>query len=150
MKYINSTNSHPTTQTLHDFASGTLPLEETLAVADHIASCLPCTRALSEIAGDYPSAAPVGFEEEISSRIARKKEKKWELFRFSFRVTAAACAAFFFIFLGALNTAAGPRDPLAKIEAPSFSTVNTISSQLRDFSQKILNMEVFQHAEAKK
>lgn len=150
MKYINSTNSHPTTQTLHDFASGTLTAEETLTVADHIASCLPCTRALSEIAEEHPSEAPAGFDEEISHRIVREKEKRSELFRYSFRVAAAACAAFFFIFLGALNAVAGPRDPLAKIEAPNFSTVNTISSHLRDFSQKILNMEVFQHAEAKK
>ena len=150
MKYITKQNCHPSQQTLHDFAAGSLPPEEMLTVADHIASCLPCTRSLSETAGEHPAETPAGFEEEIENRIAREKRKKSELLHFSFRVTAAACAAFFFIFVGALDAAAGPRDPLGKIEPPGFSAVDNISVQLRDFSQKILNMEVFQHAEAEK
>lgn len=149
MKYITKLNCHPTQQTLRDFAASSLGQEEMRDVADHIASCVPCTRAFSVIAGEHPAEAPAGFEEEIRSRIAREEEKKTELFRFSFRVAAAACAAFFLIFIGALN-AAGPRNPLPKIEAPSFSAVDNISTHLRDFSQKILDMEVFQHAETEK
>ena len=150
MKYIVNQNCHPTPQTLHDFIAGTLTPEDTLTAADHIASCPLCTRALAEIAGENQVKVPVGFEEEIKNRITLEKQKKTELLHFSFRVAAAACAAFFFIFIGALNAAAGPRDPLAKIQAPSFSAVDNISTNLRDFSQKILDMEVFQHAETEK
>lgn len=150
MKYIVSSNGHPTPQTLHDFMAGTLSPEDTLTAADHIASCPLCTRSLAEIAGENRVEAPAGFEEEIESRITREKQKKSELLRFSFRVAAAACVAFFFILIGALNAVAGPLDPLAKIEAPSFSAVDNISTHLQSFSQKILDLEVFQHAETKR
>lgn len=150
MNYIAETGNHPEKQTLLDFLSGSLSQEETDAVTEHLASCISCSNALAELASQHPRETPAGFEEEVRRRIDREKEKKSELLHFSFRVAIAACAAFFFIFLGALNAAAGPQNPLAKIEAPSFSAVDNISTQLRDFSQKILQMEVFQDAKTKK
>lgn len=143
MDYIAGPGNHPEKQMLLDFLSGSLSREETDAVAEHLASCITCSNALAELASQHPHETPAGFEEEVQRRIDREKGKKTELLHFSFRVAIAACAAFFFIFFGALNTAASPQNPLAKIEAPSFSAVDTISTNLRDFSQKILHMEVF-------
>ncbi len=149
MKYIKP-ESHMTQQTLHEFAAGLLSPEDTLAAADHISSCPVCTRALSEIAGAHPAEVPAGFGEEIEIRIAREKKKRSELLHFSFRVAIAACAAFFFIFGGALSAAAGPKEPLSGIQAPGFSVVDNLSAHLQDFSWKILDLEAFNHAETEK
>lgn len=144
------TSRHPAEQTLHSFAAGRLAAEEALAVAEHLAACPACARAFAEIAEEHPAPVPAGFEEEVGRRAAREKTGRGELLRYSFRVTAAACAAVFLIFAGGIEAAAGLRIPFGKIEAPGFSTVDGISAHLRDFSQKILTMEVFRNVETEK
>lgn len=141
---------HLAVQTLHNLARGCLTEEETFAAAEHLAECPACAGAFAEIAGERPFPAPAGFEEEISRRAARKKAKRAELFRYTFRVAAAACAAVFLIVIGGLESAAGRRIPFGGVKAPSFSAVDGISDHLRDFSQKILDMEGFRHAETEK
>jgi anti-sigma factor RsiW len=149
MMYIAKTELHPKEQTLRDFAEGKLDREETVAVTAHLASCLNCINKLAEIASEMPCEVPVGFEEEVNYRIAREKERKAEFRRFSFRVSIAACAAIFLLSLGTLLPMEA-KHSITKIYPPDFSVVNTISSRLSDFSQKILNLEVFQNAETEK
>lgn len=149
MKYIAETGCHPEKQKLHDFVDGKLDRDETDAVTEHLASCLTCINELAEIASEMPCQIPAGFEEEVNGRITREKVKKAELRNFSFRVSIAACAAIFLLSLGMLFPA-GTQHSVTKIDPPGFSIVDSISSHLNDFSQKILNMEVFKNAETKK
>lgn len=149
MKYIAETGQHPERQTLLDFAEGKLDREETHAVTEHLASCLACINEFAEIASEMPCETPAGFKEEVNRRIAREKVKKAELLNFSFRVSIAACAAIFLLSLGMLFPA-GAQHSVTKIDPPNFSVVDSISSRLNDFSQKILNMEVFKNDETKK
>jgi anti-sigma factor RsiW len=150
MKTETAAAYHLTEETLHSLAGGRLTAEETIAVTEHLASCPACTRRFAQIVGKHPAAAPAGFEEEVIRRAAQEKTKRAELLHFSFRVAAAACAAVFLIFVGGIESAAGSRLPLDKIQTPSFSAVNDISTHLRDFSQKILDMEVFRNVETEK
>ena len=144
-------DGHVTQAALRDFAAGSLKREERMAVAQHAAGCERCALALAEaIEAKPPAAAPAGFEEEIRNRISRVGENHAELLRFSFRVALAACAALFLIFSSTWGTLADPESPFAKIKAPGFSAVENLNTHLRDFSQQLLDMEVFQNAEKTK
>ncbi len=142
-------NGHITQAALHDFAAGSLDSGDLAAAAEHVAACGRCASALAEIV-ETEQPVPAGFEEELRNRISREEERKTELFHFSFRVALAASIALFFVFSSAISMLAGPRDPLVQIRAPGFSAIESISTHLRDFSQQILDMEVFKNAEKTK
>lgn len=144
-------SDHITQTALLDFAAGRLKHDKLMAAAEHIAGCKQCAAGLAEAAEAKRAAVvPAGFDEQVLSRISRARKKKTELLYFSFRVALAACVALFFIFSSALDTLAGPRDSFVKINAPDFSAVESINTHLQHFSQQILNMEVFQHAQETK
>lgn len=146
MKHLEDTNHHVTQTALNDFATGSLQPEELDDVASHIAGCEQCAIALAEVleAGE-PAEVPEGFEEEISNRIYRLRQKNAEFFHFSLRVALAACITLFFVFSSVLNVFNGSRNHLINIKAPGFSVVESVSTNLRNFSQQILEMEVFKN-----
>lgn len=151
MKNLIDPSGHVTQTALRDLAAGSLDPEELDEVAEHIAGCEFCALALVEvIKANQPVLVPAGFEEEVLKRIPRPGGNRAELFRFSFRVALAACIALFFVFSSAMNMLAGSRNPFEKIKAPGFSAVETINTNLRDFSQRILEMEAFKDAEKAK
>ena len=138
-------NGHVTQAALRDFAAGSLNHDELMAVAEHVAVCERCASSLAELV-ETKQPVPAGFEEETLNRISHAKERKTALFHFSFRVALAASIALFFVFSGTIKTLAGPRDPLVQIKAPGFSAIENINTHLREFSQQILDMEVFKNA----
>lgn len=151
MKRLIDSDGHATRAAIRAFAAGRLNPEELDEVSEHVAGCGLCARALAgEIEKGPPVPVPAGFEEEILGRLSPPRGSRAELLRFSFRVVLAACLALFFVFSSAMTAAAGARSPLAEIKAPGFSTVETINTRLRDFSQRLLKMEAFQDAEKTK
>lgn len=143
-------DGHVAQPTLSGFAAGDLNREELTAVAEHIAVCEQCAGALAEaVEVKPPASVPAGFEEAILNRISDSNEKRAELFHFSFRVALAACAALLLVFSSTLNAFAGS-NLFAKIKAPDSCAIEIVNTHLRDFSQQILDMEVFHHAEKTK
>lgn len=140
-------SGHITQTLLHEFADGTLGQDALIAAAAHIAECEQCALALAEaIEAKQAANVPAGFDEEVFCRIAHLTEKKTGgLVHFSFRVALAACVSLLFIFSGTLNRLADPNHSFEKIKSPDFSVVETINTNLQNFSHKILTMEVFQH-----
>ena len=151
MKNLIDPSGHVTQAAIRDFAAGSLKPGELDEVAEHIAGCGSCALALAEAAeAEQPVLVPAGFEEEVLNRLSRSGGNRAELFRFSFRVALAACIALFFVFSSAMNIITNFPNPLEKIKPPGSSVVETIDTHLRDFSQRILEMEAFKDAEKAK
>lgn len=152
MRCLFDFSGHAVGEALQDFAMGTLGEEETLLLAEHIGSCEACAEKLADVFENTKLAeVPPGFAEEVHRRLpAPSKKSRIELVYFSMRVAFAACAALFIIFSGSMRAAAGAQNPFAKISAPGFSTVNGISTGMRDFSQQLIHMEAIIHAKEKK
>lgn len=145
-------NAHVTQAALDDLVNGLLAHDELATAAQHIARCEPCALALAEAIEARPAAiaVPDGFDEEVLKRISSPKGKRTELTCFSLRVALAAGIALFFVFSSAWGTLGGLQEPLSNIKAPDFSAVERINMRLQDFSQQILDMEVFQYAQETK
>nr|PZM89916.1 MAG: hypothetical protein DIU81_01635 [[Clostridium] cellulosi] len=94
---------------------------------------------------------PHDFETELQDKIKQiETDKKRGFTLYVLRVAIAACAAIAITFSGTLNQLSGKPKIGSKIKAPDLSFVNTINQQLKDFSQNILNMEVWINAAKKK
>ncbi len=145
-------NGHMTQKALYDFANGRLEHDELTTAAEHVARCERCALALAEAIEARPvaTAVPDGFDEETLKRISSPKGKRTELTHFSIRVALAASIALFFIFSSAWGALGGLQKPLSNIKAPDFSAVENINMRLQNFSQQILDMEVFQNAQETK
>ncbi len=143
-------SGHMTKSALDEFANGTLEHDELTAAAEHIGQCEQCALALAKAIEAKPAAPPDGFDEEVLKRISNSKGKRAELTHFSIRVALAASIALFFIFSSAWGALSRLQGPLSNIKAPDFSAVESINRQLQNFSQQILNMEVFQNAQETK
>lgn len=77
----------------------------------------------------------------------KKAKSGGSFFSYAFRVAIAASIALVVTFSG---FAIGGANKAAPVKAPGFSFVDSVTNQLKDFSQSVLNREVFHHAEAKK
>jgi len=62
----------------------------------------------------------------------------------------AASIALMFVFSNALNFIANTKNKTLDVTPMSLSTINTINRSLNDFSQKLINMEVFNNEKRKK
>lgn len=138
-------NGHVTQTALTNFSNGLLEHDELIAAAKHITQCEQCALGLAQAveARSSETVIPEGFDEEVLKRISSSKRKKTELTHFSIRVALAACIALFFIFSSAWGTLGRLQEPLSNIKAPNFSAVESINMQLQNFSEQLLNMEVF-------
>lgn len=142
-------NGHVTKTALSKFAAGELEQSDFAGIAEHVAGCRQCAGLLADVAEER-EPVPAGFEEEVMNRISRKKKKQAKLLYFSFRVVLAASLALFIAFSSVIRVLTAPGEPLEKIRAPGFSTVESINTRLHDFSQQLLNLEVFKNAEKTK
>lgn len=122
-------------------------LEEAL---NHICSCDKCAELLAEsFTKEDLIDIPVGFQEETLSKIKTKKDKNKEFIFYSLRVAIAACISIFIVFSSSFNLLSSNFAAL-KIKAPDTTVVNSISSKLNNFSQKIITMEVFDNEKEKR
>lgn len=147
---------------------GTLDEKELLQATAHIAECLYCAEAFSGSFTDSElKKVPSGFSDEIMRRLPYGSEenkiieymdmagkirvrdnKAWKnkkLLSYSFRVALAVCASLVIIFSGSIDFYVNAVNYPERIKPPEQKLVNYlngINAGLKDFSQKILNMEV--------
>ncbi len=144
-------NGHLTKISLEGLKDGTLIDSELVLISEHICSCEDCAEALADSFNESELLnAPLGFEEEVLSKIKNKKQSKNEFIFYSLRVTMAASIALVFVFSGALNSLANTNIKAVNVNPASLSTVNTINKSLNHFSQKIINLEVLGNEKEKK
>ena len=138
---------HLTPDVMTALKSGRLTGEEAISALEHIGECERCADALAgiyretellELSPGFRSAVFSAVEKE--TRIvpvvkAKKDDKKRELFRYSFRVSIAACITLVLLFSGTINYGIN----LSRSIHPDFSKVNVITEDLRGFSDKLIN-----------
>jgi hypothetical protein len=148
MKEIFEKDGHLTAEALAALGGGTLGADELEAAASHIARCEKCAEALDGCCAGL-CRVPAGMTELVRSRAAGSRGADRQLLFFSLRVAAAACAALVIVFTGLPDALA---DSLRRPPDISSGThfADSVSSGLRDFSQKITSLEVISNAESKK
>jgi len=153
--YVSSTlfkeNGHLSKISLVGFKEGSLSDNELILLSEHICQCEVCADALADsFNNEELSDAPLGFEQEILGKIKKRKESYNHFVFYSFRVVMAASIALMFVFSNGLNFVANTKVEALKVNPISLSNINTISLNLNNFSQKIINMEVFNNEKGKK
>ena len=144
-------NGHLTKISLKALKEGTLCNNELILISEHISHCEGCANVLADSFNDNELAeAPLGFEQEILCKIKKKKENHTQFIFYSLRVAMAASIALMFVFSNALNFLANTKTKTLYVNPMSLSAINTINISLNDFSQKIINMEVFNYEKGKK
>jgi hypothetical protein len=142
-------DGHLAEKTLEALKSGLLDNDELILVSEHISECEKCAGYFANSFNDKDLAeAPLGFEEEIQSKVKRKKESDIQLVFYSLRVTIAACMALVFVFSNTLNFTKDTK--MSSIKPLNLSIVNSINADLNSFSQKLINLEVFNNEKEKK
>ncbi|MDP4179120.1 MAG: hypothetical protein Q8900_12370 [Bacillota bacterium] len=142
---------HLTEDALEAFKKGYLDDESLILVSEHIANCERCASVLADSFDDNELAeTPLGFEEEIQNKIRNRKQSSFQFGFYTFKVAAAACVALIIVFSNQLNFAANSKVQATCIKAPDLSITNSISTNLNNFSQKIINMEVYNNEKEKK
>lgn len=144
-------NKHLRFAALEAFKEGLLTDTELILVSEHICNCESCAAVLADSFDENELVeAPLGFEEEIKSKIKKKKQSEIQFFFYSCRVALAACIALVFVFSGTLNFAENTKMEAGNIKPPNLTIVNSISAKLNSFSEKIINMEDLSNDKEKK
>jgi len=144
-------NGHLTKTSLNGLKEGSLNDDELILISEHICHCEGCANALADSFDDNELVeAPSGFQQEVLSKIKKKKESKTQFVFYSLRVAMAASIALIFVFSNTLNSVANTKNKTLDVTPISLSTINTINRSLNDFSQKLINMEVFNNEKGSK
>lgn len=144
-------NGHLTKTSLKAFKEGYLSDSELVLLSEHICECEGCADDLADSFNNNELAdAPLGFEQEILSKIKKKKESNTQFMFYSLRVVMAASIALMFVFSNPLSSVANTKIKTLNVNPMSLSTISSINESLNDFSQKIINMEVFNNEKGKK
>jgi len=142
-------NGHISKISLNKFKEGSLSDNEMVLLAEHISLCQNCADVLANSFNNNELAyAPVGFEQEILSKIKDKKSNKTQFVFYSMRVVMAASIALMFVFSNSLNFFANTKT--LSVNPLNLSSINTVNASLSSFSQKIINVEVFNNEKGKK
>jgi len=152
---VNSTlfkeNGHLTKTSLKGLKEGSLSDDELILITEHICNCEGCADMVANSFDDNELiTAPSGFQEEILSKIKKKKEKNTQFLFYSLRVAVAASIALMFVFSNAFNFMANTKIKTLDINPISLSSINTINKSINNFSEKIINTEVFNNEKGKK
>jgi hypothetical protein len=153
--YMSSTlfkeNGHLTKTSLNALKEGSLNDDELILISEHICHCEGCANALADSFNDNELVdAPSGFQQEVLNKIKKKKENNTQFVFYSLRVAMAASIALMFVFSNALNFIANTKTKTLDVTPMNLSTINTINKSLNDFSQKLVNMEVFNNEKGTK
>ena len=151
--YVNSTlfdkEGHLTKETLKALKFDILHDEELIFISEHICDCQRCADAFADSFNDDELAeAPLGFQEKVLIKIKSKKESNTQFSFYCLRVAMAASIALMFVFSNGLNSLANTKTNYVK--PLNLSTINSINESLNNFSEKIINMEVFNNEKEKK
>ena len=144
-------NGHLTKTSLKGFKEGSLRDDELILITEHICNCEGCADMLANSFNDNELVtAPSGFQEEVLSKIKKKKQKNTQFLFYSLRVGVAASIALMFVFSNALNFMANTKIKTLDVNPMSLSSINTINKSLNNFSEKIITTEVFNNEKGKK
>ena len=129
---------------------GLLSGAETISALEHIGECEQCAEAFAESYSgrDLLELSP-GFKQAVFSTIDKKErgvgikeakaaDGKRELFRYSFRVSIAACITLLLFFSGTMDYGIN----LSRSIRADLTEVNVITENLRGFSDKLIHFEV--------
>ena len=127
---------HLTPDRMKALKAGMLAKDDTISALEHLGECEQCADAFAKSYSDQEllELSP-GFKIAVFSAI--EKEKR-ELFRYSFKVSVAACITLFLLFSGTFNFSMN----FSKNMYSDLSGVNTITENLRGFSDKLIDFEV--------
>jgi hypothetical protein len=151
MNNIFDEQGHLSKDTFQTLKSGTLSELEMLSLVTHIGDCEYCADAYANVFdSDELIEVPSGFEEEIKSKLQPRIVKNKQLVFYSLRVAVAACITLAIIFSGVLNLITNVNAKALQIKPSDFSIVNSINTNLKGFSEKILNLEVQENEKKKK
>lgn len=153
--YVSNTlfkeNGHLTKTSLIAFKEGFLSDNELILLSEHICNCEGCADALGDsFNNDELADAPLGFEEAILSKMKKKKERNTQFMFYSLRVVMAASIALIFVFSNPLSFVTNTKIGTLNVNPISLSAIDKINLNLNNFSQKIINTEVFNNEKGKK
>lgn len=144
-------NGHLTERSINGLKEGYLNDNELILISEHICNCEFCAVQLGDSFNNNElTDVPSGFEQEIMFKIKNIKQSKTQFMFYSLRVAMAASIALIFVFSNGLNFVANTNMKTLNVNPINLSTINTINNNLNNFSQKIINMEVFNNAKRKK
>lgn len=144
-------DGHLTEMSFNALKNGSLDDESLILVSEHISDCEKCASVLADSFNDNELAKiPLGFEEEIKEKIKTKNQSNFQFGFYSLKVAIAACVALIIVFSNELNFVANTKIGTSCIKTPDLSIVNSINTNLNNFSQKIINMEVYNNEKEKK
>ncbi len=147
--YMKSTlfdeKGHLSIETIEKLKVGSLNDDEMILVSEHLCDCESCANCLANSFEDNELVdAPSGFEDEVQSKIESKKQVKREFMLYSFKIGVAVCIALMFVFSNVFNIVTNSQikkyTNISKI-----NVANSINTKLTNFSEKVVNMEVFKH-----
>lgn len=150
---LNNEHEHLSKSSLKELKDGSLDESKLMLMLEHIGSCKSCADAFSDMFNEDELAstnAPLGFVEEVQSKIKSKVRSNIQFLNYSFRVAFAACFTLAIIFSNAFYSITNVKSEDMNIKSVSLSIVNSINGDLKNFSQSIIKMEVFQNEKEKK
>lgn len=145
-------SGHLTPDKIKALKDGRLSGEEAIRALEHIGKCELCAVAfaesyseseLLELSPAFRSAVFSAIDRENRAMIMEKKKAKTadsrrELFRYSFRVSVAACITLFLLFSGTINYGVD----FSRSIHPDLSGVNGIMQNVKVFSDKLVEFNV--------
>ncbi len=142
---------HLTEYELKALKEGTLLKSEVLTFSEHISDCGLCAERFTAcLEEDELMEVPKGFRENVVHKLQPEKDDRRQLLFYSIRVAVAACITLIFIFSGALNFISGMDNRIMKQDIRGLYVADTVNAGLQNFSEKLLNLEVFASESEKK
>ncbi|WP_368488188.1 hypothetical protein [Clostridium sp. BJN0013] len=144
-------DGHISNLCIKKFKERDLDNKELIVVFQHIECCEKCVQYLTESFDDSElMEVPFGFEEEVKNKIVKYKKKNRQFLFYSLRVSIAACISLIFVFSSTLSFMANTKIKTLEIVSPKFTVINSINIELGNFTNKIINMEVFNNENEKR
>lgn len=151
MNQVFNDKGHLTEYALESIKKGTLAQSDLVKASSHMAECLSCADAFAGSFADWElEEVPSGFADDVMNRLSynperNKAEEKKRFLFYSFRVAFAVCASLVIIFSGSLDFYANAVSYTERTRPAGekiVNYINDINTELKDFSQKILDLEV--------
>ena len=140
---------HLTPDRINALKNGILSETEAALTLEHIGECERCAAAFAECYSDEELLElPAGFKRSVFSAIEQEKRtsvsvhsnnhNKRELFRYSFRVSVAACITLFLLFSGTIDYGIN----FSRSIHTDLTGFHVITENLKGISDKLVDFEV--------
>ncbi len=134
---------HINSEDIKKFKIGVMLDDDLTLFAEHISDCEECALLLAD---SYDSseliAPPQGFSEVVKEEISINRI--YEFYKYSLRVSVAACVALFILFTGVFRIGY-----TVDIKAPNMTFLDTVNKNIVSFSDNLIKMEVMFYGKEK-